>query len=77
MYEEQREDQGNNLLGNVVIGAGLLGAGALGLNYARSVAKNRTRKAQVNVSDNMPRSGQSGAQMTDLSALLNKQKGCI
>lgn len=39
MYEQQREDQGNNLLGNVVIGAGLIGAGALGANYARSVLK--------------------------------------
>ena len=38
------------VLGDVSwIGAGLLGAGALGLNYARSVAKNRARKAQVNV----------------------------
>ena len=77
MYEEQREDQGNNLLGNVVIGAGLLGAGALGLNYARSVAKNRVRKAQINVEDNMPRSGRSGAQMTDLSALPEQTKAGV
>ena len=77
MYEEQREDQGNNLLGNVVIGAGLLGAGALGLNYARSVAKNRVRKAQVNVSDNMPRSGQGGVQRMDLSALPEKTKAGV
>ena len=77
MYEEQREDQGNNLLGNVVIGAGLLGAGALGLNYARSVAKNRARKAQVNVSDNMPRSGQGGVQRMDLSALPEQTKAGV
>ena len=77
MYDEQREDQGNNLLGNVVIGAGLLGAGALGLNYARSVAKNRVRKAQVNVSDNMPRSGQGGAKMMDLSALPEQTKAGV
>ena len=77
MYDQQREDQGNNLLGNVVIGAGLLGAGALGLNYARSVAKNRVRKAQVNVSDNMPRSGQGGAQMMDLSALPEQTKAGV
>ena len=77
MYDEQREDQGNNLLGNVVIGAGLLGAGALGLNYARSVAKNRTRKAQVNVSDNMPRSGQGGVQRMDLSALPEQTKAGV
>ena len=50
MYDQQREDQDNNLLRNVVIGAGLLGAGALAGNYARSVYKNRNRKAQqVNV----------------------------
>ena len=77
MYDEQREDQGNNLLGNVVIGAGLLGAGALGVNYARSVAKNRVRKAQVNVSDNMPRSGQGGAKMMDLSALPEQTKAGV
>ena len=77
MYDQQREDQGNNLLGNVVIGAGLLGAGALGPNYARSVAKNRVRKAQVNVSDNIPRSGQGGAQMMDLSALPEQTKAGV
>ena len=77
MYEQQREDQGNNLLGNVVIGAGLLGAGALGAHYLRSVAKNRARKAQVNVEDNMPRSGQSGARMMDLSALPEQTKARV
>ena len=77
MYEEQREDRGNNLLGNVVIGAGLLGAGVLGANYARSVAKNRARKAQVNVSDNMPRSGQGGVQRMDLSALPSQTKAGV
>ena len=69
MYEQQREDQGNNLLGNVVIGAGLLGAGALGANYARSVLKNRNRKAQqVNVNVEQP-TGRSGTQMRDLPLL--------
>lgn len=69
MYEQQREDQGNNLLGNVVIGAGLLGAGALGVNYARSVLKNRNRKTQSATSSDIPRSGQGGVQRMDLSAL--------
>ncbi len=69
MYEQQREDQGNNLLGNVVIGAGLIGAGALGANYARSVLKNRNRKAQqVNVNVEQP-TGRSGTQMRDLPLL--------
>jgi len=69
MYEQQREDQGDNLLGNVVIGAGLLGAGALGVNYARSVLKNRNRKTQTATSSDIPRSGQGGVQRMDLSAL--------
>ena len=74
MYDQQREDQGNNLLGNVVIGAGLLGAGALAGNYARSVFKNRNRKAQqVNVNAEPP-SGQSGTQMRNLSALPEQTK---
>ena len=77
MYDEQREDQGNNLLGNVVIGAGLLGAGALGLNYARSVGKNRARKAQTAAASDIPRSGQSGVQRMDLSALPNQTKAGV
>lgn len=77
MYDQQREDQGNNLLGNVVIGAGLLGAGALAGNYARSVFKNRNRKAQqVNVGVEPP-SGQSGTQMRDLSALPEQTKAGV
>ena len=77
MYEEQREDRGNNLLGNVVIGAGLLGAGALGANYARSVLKNRNRKAQqVNVNVEQP-TGRSGTQMRDLSQLPSQTKAGV
>ena len=69
MYDQQREDQDNNLLRNVVIGAGLLGAGALAGNYARSVYKNRNRKAQqVNVNVEQP-TGRSGTQMRDLPLL--------
>ena len=77
MYEEQREDRGNNLLGNVVIGAGLLGAGALAGNYARSVFKNRDRKAQAATSTDMPRSGQGGVQRMDLSALPDQTKAGV
>ena len=77
MYEEQREDRGNNLLGNVVIGAGLLGAGVLGANYARSVLKNRNRKAQqVNVNVEQP-TGRSGTQMRDLSQLPSQTKAGV
>ena len=77
MYEEQREDRGNNLLGNVVIGAGLLGAGALGANYARSVFKNRNRKAQqVNVNVEQP-TGRSNTQMRDLSQLPSQTKAGV
>ena len=77
MYEEQREDRGNNLLGNVVIGAGLLGAGALAGNYARSVFKNRNRKAQAATSTEMPRSGQGGVERMDLSALPEQTKAGV
>ena len=77
MYDEQREDQGNNLLRNVVIGAGLLGAGALGANFAKSVFKNRDRKVQpVNVTVEQP-TGQSRTQMRDLSALPHQTKAGV
>ena len=75
MYEEQRENQGNNLLGGVVLGAGLL-AGGLG---ARSLLKNRIRKANISVDPPTPtgsttnnqarRSGQGGIQVVDLPRL--------
>ena len=68
-YERNKENYNDNLAGKLIGGAALLGAGALGLNYARSVGKNRVRKVQVNVSDNMPRSGQGGVQQMDLPAL--------
>ena len=77
MYEEQQEDRGNNLLGNVVIGAGLLGGAALAGNYARSVLKNRNRKAQAAASSDMPRSGQGGVQRMDLSALPDQTKAGV
>ena len=68
MYDEQRENQGNNLLGGVVLGAGLL-AGGLG---ARSLLKNRVRKVNVSVdppNPANPRSGQSKTQVVDLPRL--------
>ena len=75
MYDEQQENQGNNLLGGVVLGAGLL-AGGLG---ARSLLKNRIRKANVSVDPPNPtgsttnnqarRSGQGGTQVVDLPRL--------
>ena len=68
-WERNKEDYNNRLVTGLVGGAALLGAGALGLNYARSVAKNRARKAQqVNVNVEPP-SGQSGTRMRDLPLL--------
>ena len=76
-WERNKEENNNRLAAGLIGGAALLGAGALGVNYARSVAKNRVRKAQVNVSDNMPRSGQGGAKMMDLSALPEQTKAGV
>ena len=64
MYEEQREERGNNLLGGVVLGAGLAGAGLLG----RSLYKNRARRAPI--ASNQPNvtgdvSGKSGVGFRD------------
>ena len=76
-WERNKEENNNRLAAGLIGGAALLGAGALGVNYARSVAKNRTRKAQANVSDNMPRSGQGGVQRMDLSALPEQTKAGV